>query len=53
VGTAGLQRCAGVSAGGTCTPTLLVPGIAATSGIGVDATYVYYLEGMVLDRVPR
>jgi hypothetical protein len=53
VGAAGLSRCSAVVTGAACTPTVLVPGAAPTSGIAVDATYVYYLEGMVLYRVPK
>jgi hypothetical protein len=53
VGAAGLSRCASVAPGVPCTPTVLVPGVAPTSGIAVDATYVYYLEGMVLYRVAK
>jgi hypothetical protein len=49
----GLFRCAGVAPGGTCTPTLLVPGLQPTSGLAVDDTYVYYLQGMVLYRLPK
>ena len=53
VGTPGLSRCPAVAAGGSCTPTVLVPGLSATSGIALDSTYVYYLQGMVLYRVAK
>ncbi|HEX3346283.1 MAG TPA: hypothetical protein VHS09_16985 [Polyangiaceae bacterium] len=53
VGSQGLERCSSVTPGGTCTPVVLVPGLAATSGLGVDSTYAYYLQGMIMLRVPK
>ena len=53
VGAQGLMRCSAVAPGGTCTPTVLVPGLAATSALGTDSTYAYYLQGLVLLRVSK
>jgi hypothetical protein len=49
----GLSRCSAVTSGSTCTPQLLVPGVRPTTGLAVDGTYVYYLQGMQLYRVPK
>jgi hypothetical protein len=53
VGSQGLVSCS--SNAGTCNgaPTPLIPNATPTSGVALDATYVYYTQDTTLYRVAR
>jgi hypothetical protein len=53
IGTSGLVTCSSDASQCKGKPTVLIPNATPTSALAVDATYVYYVQGNVLNCVAK